>query len=97
MSSNGMIILEAWWFVGGGVVLVQDKITLEYKGYIKNLTVKNGPSGYIPEVVSKQEHDMLEIASWGNKIPKEAIKGFFPGLDMDETKSFKETNPGYLL
>ncbi len=96
MTSNGQVILVAWWFVGGGIVLVQDELTFEYFAYIKNLGIQNGPISYPMDSTDVQK-DMLNIASWGNKLPKESIKGFFPGLDMDETQSFKETNPGYLL
>ncbi len=97
MSSNGQIILESWWFPGGGVVLVQDEITFEYKAYVKATDHNNGPMPYIADGITGVEADSLNIASWGTKIPKEAIKGFFPGAVLDETKPFKETNPGYLL
>ena len=96
MSSNGQTILETWWFPGGGVVLVQDSITFEYKAYIKALNHENGPISY-PYDSTDIEKDALNIASWGTKMPKAAINGLFPGVILDETKPFAETNPGYLL
>jgi len=92
-----MLLLDAWWFQSGGIVLCWDPITYEYKGYIKDFNTRQGPMGTVPEGSSDEEEDMLEIASWGNKIPKGALVSFFPGLVLDETKPAQEVNPGYFL
>jgi hypothetical protein len=99
LTVNNMLILDVWWFVTGGVVLVQDQVTFEYKGYIKDFDTNLGPlpSMYDDKYITSEERDMINIASYGTKIPKASLQGFFPSVILDETKHAKETNPGYFL
>jgi hypothetical protein len=96
-ETNGMLILDVWWFGTGGVVICWDPVVNEFKGYIKDIKTTRGPLGFISDSISEQEKTIIDIASWGDKVPKATLQGFFPGIDLDETKNIRESNPGYFL
>lgn len=73
--------LAAYWFNNGGIVLVFDSITKEYKCYI---------SGENINTASTEDRDIKEIAAHGSKFPLDAAMHLFyfnPEDDLTVTKA----------
>ena len=58
------------WFEGGGIVLVYDEITHEYKSYIRAYKGLDA------------DGDIRYIAEWGNTFPLDAAKALFPYIQF---------------
>ena len=93
---NNMLVLDTFWFNGGGIVLLQDQVTFEYKIYAGSYE-RSGPMPNMPDIMTKVDEDIASISAYGTKLPKATINGFFPGVIIDESQSAKEVNPGYFL
>ena len=54
-----MKVLNSYWFIGGGIVMVEDE-TGDVRYYIRGIDSGRGGS---------QEQDELTIAEWGSSFP----------------------------
>lgn len=86
-SMNNLEFIDSYWFHHGGAVICQDTVTKEYKGYI------SGIKSYDRDT----EEDIKQIMAFGSKMPKEHLDVYWPGIIKNETKTWQENNPEYLL
>ena len=86
IKSNNLIILDAYWFSGGGAVIGQDQITREYKAYIMGLE----------DIGERDEkNDAKYIAQWGDKLPLDVTEKMFPNIN--QSRDWIEDHPEYFI
>ncbi len=96
MESNNQEFIDVRWFGTVGIVLVQDNLTLEYQGYIKDIYKKQGPEvGLSGNTV--EQNDILNIMAYGNKFPLPATEAVFDWIVFDISKKWRVNNPEYSL
>lgn len=96
LVSNNQEFIDVSWFGTVGIVLVQDKLTLDYRGYIKDIHKSNGPLNKEPNLTVEQ-NDILNIMAYGTSFPREALEIIFNYIVFDDTKRWIENNPELAL
>ena len=86
VEEGNLVIIDSYWFSGGGAVICQDKITREYKAYIKGRG-----QGFDQD----EDWDKKHIANMGDKLPLDIAEKMFPRVD--QSKDWIEDHPEYFV